>query len=70
MERRTNNPLLVKAAIGRSKPITTKLPPDEFVYGKIFKDEDPFLVVKNKGVKWPRVGQKDQKTRNYSYGGS
>ena len=33
MERKTNNPLLVKAELGRAKQLTTKLPPAEFVYG-------------------------------------
>ena len=64
-ERKTNNPLLVKAAIGRSKPITTKLPPTDFVYGKIYNNDDPDNMKKSPRVKWPRAGGQES-ARNYS----
>ena len=55
-ERRTNNPLLVKGDIGRAKPTTSKLPPPDFVYGKVFMrevDEDSFNQQLTK-INWPK----------------
>ena len=40
MERKTNNPLLVKSEIGRTKPFTTRLPHVDFVYGRPVDSSD------------------------------
>jgi hypothetical protein len=58
LERKTNNPLLVKSGIGRSKPATVRLPPPDFVYGKVYNrdaDEDMF-VKKGPKINWPKTG--------------
>ena len=52
-ERRSNNPLLQKAGVGRARQTTAKLPPEDFVYGKIF-NEDPEKIKKSPRVNWPK----------------
>lgn len=46
-ERKSNNPLLVKGDIGRAKPVTYKLPPSDFVYGKVYSkdDDDKYTIL-------------------------
>ena len=56
LERKTRNPLLQKAQVGRCKPPSINLPPQDFFYGKAFNtvDKDAEAVKK---IKITRKGE-------------
>ena len=70
MERKTNNPLLVKADVGRAKPLTYRLPPQEFAFGTPLEHGDD-LDKELKRLKMQKMkeltrppGQQGSKLRN------
>jgi hypothetical protein len=69
LERQSNNPLLVKGGIGRTKPTTTRLPPSDFVYGKVVSQDDGDIFNrKGPKISWPKsTAQQNHLTNPVSY---